>query len=86
MLIARTGAEALRVSKRHKGPIHALVTDLRMPEMSGLELIEALRAERPQTRSLLVTATEIELDETPVLLKPFTGDDLVAAVQDLLRE
>jgi PAS domain S-box-containing protein len=44
---ARHGADALLVWSEHRGAIGAVVTDLRMPELGGRELVARLHAERP---------------------------------------
>src|SRR4029079_17706177 len=40
---ARHGADALDIARRYHGPIHLLLTDVVMPEMSGPELVSRLR-------------------------------------------
>src|SRR5579864_4553539 len=35
LLVASSGPEALRLTKRHAGPIHLLITDVVMPQMGG---------------------------------------------------
>ena len=42
ILEAPHGAAALEISQRHEGPIHLMVTDVVMPQMSGRELAEQL--------------------------------------------
>jgi CheY-like chemotaxis protein len=49
----RTAEEALR--ETDLAPVDLVVTDLRLPEMSGLELIARLRQTRPAMRAILVT-------------------------------
>lgn len=54
VLTVRSGPEALQVMRSHE--IAVLLTDQRMPGMSGVELIEKVRAEYPDTIRMLVTA------------------------------
>ena len=54
VLTAQNGAEALETMRRHE--VAVLLTDQRMPGMSGVELIEKVRAEYPDTIRMLVTA------------------------------
>lgn len=49
----RSAEEALREMDR--GPVDLVVTDLRLPEMSGLELIARIRQTHPRMRAILVT-------------------------------
>lgn len=54
---AASGPEALATVERARpGPVDALVTDLRMPGMDGLELLEQVRSARPETSVVLLTA------------------------------
>ncbi len=71
--------EALVQAERHEGPIHLLLTDVVMPDMSGPQLYEELAKTRPETKILYMsgyTATMVarhgKLDERfPFLPKPF---------------
>lgn len=51
-LEASNGQEALSVIERHAGAIDLLLTDVVMPQMSGKELTERVRAVRPQIKVL----------------------------------
>lgn len=71
--------------------VDVLVTDYRMPDMNGRELITALRAQRPRLKALMVTGcppTDGEnrewWDEQPHLAKPFSTRSLQKAVVDLI--
>jgi CheY-like chemotaxis protein/predicted regulator of Ras-like GTPase activity (Roadblock/LC7/MglB family) len=49
----RSAEEALHEMER--GPVDLVVTDLRLPEMTGLELIARIRQTHPSMRAILVT-------------------------------
>ncbi|MDB5049709.1 MAG: domain S-box protein [Fibrobacteres bacterium] len=55
VLEARHGGEAILISQRHKGPIHMLLTDMVMANMSGKELAEHLKPLRPEMRVLFIS-------------------------------
>lgn len=90
--IAHSGEEALEVLER--SPVDLLVTDLRMPGISGLDLIRWVRASSPRTRTILITAygdDEVEaeahrLEAYRYITKPFDMADFTRAVQEALRE
>jgi PAS domain S-box-containing protein len=92
LLVAASGADAVRVAQRHAGPIHLLITDVVMPQMSGRETAERLKAMRPDLHVLYVsgyTETTIvrggKLDTCEIFLqKPFTPQALMRQVRDLL--
>ena len=77
---ARSGEEALEVLDGSE--VYLLVTDLRMPGLSGLELIRWVREASPQTRTILITAysdNEVEaearrLEAYRYITKPLRGD------------
>jgi signal transduction histidine kinase/ActR/RegA family two-component response regulator len=93
--MASNGREALQ--RLERDPAFDLVfTDLRMPEMGGDGLVEALRARLPHLveRVLLTTGDvaapaadeAIRASGRPCLPKPFNVRELVAAIERLLRE
>ncbi len=92
VLEAEHGAAALELLRRHFGPVHAVVSDVAMPVMSGRELAERLPESHRGVPVLLISGhTEDELvqrglfDGRQVLLpKPFMPEQLVAAVQALV--
>jgi two-component system, chemotaxis family, chemotaxis protein CheY len=88
---AKNGQQALEMLQTHKP--HIVVTDLNMPLMSGLDFIEAARAE-PEGQGvpilLLTSETAGSLHErarriraTGWLPKPLDGPRLLALVADL---
>ena len=51
---AYSGAEAIEILQNH--PIHILLTDVRMPDMNGVELCRAARKIHPNLIMMLMTA------------------------------
>ncbi|MBI4576862.1 MAG: response regulator, partial [Planctomycetes bacterium] len=92
VLEAASGAEALLISERHGGTIHLLVTDVVMPHMSGRELFERLRSERPEMRTLFMSGHSDEViahhgvggEGLRLLEKPFSREALQAKVREVL--
>jgi CheY-like chemotaxis protein len=90
--IAHSGEEALEVLNHSS--VDLLVTDLRMPGISGLELMRWVRASSPQTRTILITAygdDEVKaeanrLEAYRYITKPFNVADFTEAVQEALRD
>ena len=85
VLAAADGQEALDTVRMVGDEIAALVTDIRMPRLDGLELAAQLRAmdEPPPLLfvSGLVGGRELS---GPFLAKPFRPEALLAAVQRLV--
>jgi len=92
VLVAVGGAEALALAERHDGPIHLLLTDVVMPEMSGRELMRRLIERRPDVQVLYMSGYADEaiarhgvLDPgTAFMQKPFTPGVLARRVRDVL--
>ena len=72
-------------------PVQLALVDWNMPEMSGIELVEAVRAD-PSFASLriVMVTTETELSQVTkaleagadeYLMKPFTRDDVVGKLE-----
>ena len=93
VLEAGNGVEALEVSGRHTGEeIHLLLTDVVMPLMSGGELADRLRTDRPNIKVLLMSGYRADLntqqgvskEASKFLPKPFGPQDLVRRAQKVL--
>jgi PAS domain S-box-containing protein len=92
VLSAGSPSAALEVARRHAGPIHLLLTDVVMPEMSGRDLADRLVQSRPGLKILYMSGYTDDaivhhgvLDPgTALLQKPFTPDRLTRMVGDLL--
>src|SRR5579884_2479441 len=92
VLAARNGADALRVAEVHATRIHLIVSDVRMPQMGGTELIEVVRRWWPGLRCLMVSGypdfafrvAAFGATPTAFLRKPFSVDELAACVRELL--
>jgi PAS domain S-box-containing protein len=94
VLAAKSGPEALQIGREHKGPIHMLIADVIMPQMSGRELVERFSRTHPDTRILYVsgyadqeiTHEGILAPGTNFLPKPFTVEDLTRKVREILDD
>ena len=53
LLFANSGKEALQILSEHE--VHVIVTDMRMPEMSGLELLRAVKEKYPKIVRLVLS-------------------------------
>lgn len=84
ILDASGPTEALSIEQSHRKQIHLLISDVIMPEMSGPELAQRLKASRPQMPVLYVSGytmdaipdSSIAQTEIELLTKPFTPDEL----------
>ena len=92
VLTAATPALALSLSEKHSDRIHALITDVVMPGMSGRDLANHLAKQRPGLRCIFMsgyTANVIAhhgvLDEgVDFLAKPFSRDQLIRKLREAL--
>jgi two-component system, cell cycle sensor histidine kinase and response regulator CckA len=92
VLKARHGQEALMICRRHLRPIHLLLTDVVMPQMTGPELAQRLMLSHPDLKVLYISGytSEALLERnvtapgTAFLQKPFTPAALARAVREVL--
>jgi CheY-like chemotaxis protein len=87
VLTARDGIEALEVLQR--SPVHAVVSDLRMPRMDGDALAAEVTARWPAIGMVFMTGySESALRKDlpgPLLQKPFDVADILGALRRVLR-
>lgn len=90
--LAKNGAEALTLFALYRPQL--ITMDLTMPEMDGLEAIEAIIKLNPATRILVVSALAdratairaLKLGAMGFLLKPFTDEQLVSSLLELMSD
>lgn len=93
---AADGQEALSIA--HRTATDAVVADLWMPRLDGIELLKALRRERPGLRVIAISGggagMSLEVATSlarawgaeDVLVKPFDNETLVARLDALLDD
>jgi two-component system response regulator PilR (NtrC family) len=89
--LASTGKEALDLLNKEDFDI--LITDLKMPEMDGIELVKNCLKICPQTSVIIITAhasvesaiEALRMGAFDYILKPFDFDDLLLKVQRLIN-
>jgi two-component system response regulator PilR (NtrC family) len=87
---ASNGAEAFRMHE--KQPFDVVISDIEMPEMRGIELLEQITQRTPETFVLMVTAfgsietavQALRKGAYDYILKPIDFDDLLHRVKKLL--
>jgi signal transduction histidine kinase/ActR/RegA family two-component response regulator len=91
VLEARDGPAALKLLEETVD-LDLLITDIGLPGMSGWQLLEAVRARRPDLKALLTTGYGRNSDpdakagdaNTHLLSKPFTAEALTRTVRELM--
>ncbi len=78
---------AVRFAKEHDGPIHLLVTDIVMPMMNGIHLVERVLPLRPDLKVVFMSAypvSGVSARSDRFVRKPFSGEDLARTVRETL--
>jgi len=89
---AADGKEALEIIAQQ--PVDLVLTDVRMPEMDGIELAKTIQAEFPVTRVIIISGYEefeyareaLRYGVRDYLLKPVDIDQLLDTVQKMKEE
>ena len=93
VLAAKSGEAALELYDKYQGQFDAVFTDIGMPEMSGWELVTAIR-ERSKTVLLAIVSgwadaishqTRSAVNANWVVAKPFDLDRIVAIAQEIAQ-
>lgn len=94
-VVAKDGTEAL--FKMEKQSFQLLITDLKMPKMGGIELIDAIKTKRKKDKKneldfpIIVMSGNLAefkssmalIDDLHILEKPFKEDDLLEILENL---
>ena len=89
---ASSGLEALE--KLEKFPFEILFVDIKMPVMNGIELLEKVKEEYPDTIVIIITAygsietaiKAMKLGASDYLLKPFKPDQLALVMEKIASQ
>jgi len=91
VITAANGAEALALLEGHGRDLRLILTDVVMPVMDGLELLDQLHSRRPDLPVVLMSGT-IDVAKAPLpagvtafLMKPFRLEQLLAVIGNALR-
>jgi YesN/AraC family two-component response regulator len=88
---ANSGKEALEIMKEHE--VHVIVTDMRMPEMTGLQLLKIVNEQYPMTVKVVLSgytqlpqilATINQVDIFKFITKPWENDDMELVIKKSL--
>lgn len=92
LLLAESGAQALELLEQHH--VHVVISDMKMPQMSGAELLEQVAMKYPETFRVVLTGyADIESTIKAVnqgkihryMQKPWDNQELVASVEEGLE-
>ena len=91
VVVAEDGRQA--VAALEKRPVDLLITDIHMPDMTGIEVLRAAREVSPDVAGIMVTAfasTETAIEALRMgaydyIHKPFNVDELKIVVRDALE-
>lgn len=87
---AGNGYEAIR--KMEEQPVDLVITDIRMPDMDGLQLLQYIYEEMPRTKVILISGYEdfhyarkaLSFQAKGYVLKPIDTDELLEIVDRIL--
>ncbi len=90
--IARDGQDALEIIQKNSFDI--VITDIHMPRMGGMQLIEFLNKSLPEVDIVAITGHSMDYTYTDVvksgasdfIIKPFSFDELEAKLRRIARE
>lgn len=93
LAVVSVGSAEEALEQLARRPFDLVVTDLRMPGMDGLELMQQVKETHPHTRTILITAygsEEVEaearrLESASYLTKPFPVTAFTQAVEQALQ-
>jgi len=85
---AKDGNDALNQFKLNSNKFNIIVSDIVMPEMSGIQLVRYIRIIRPDIPAIFITGYDSEIKKPEVitnccvLKKPFLINDLVQKIRE----
>ncbi|MCD6293112.1 MAG: response regulator [Deltaproteobacteria bacterium] len=93
LLVAGSGSQALEIMARQ--PVSLVISDQRMPEMSGLELLSVVKEKYPETIRIVLTGyAEMDVVVKAInqgevyrfFTKPWNNDELLQTIREVLQK
>ena len=89
--IARNGKEAL--ARTDDNQYHLIITDMKMPEVTGMDLLKSVKSKCPETFVVVLTAygtvenavEAMKLGAYDYLMKPCTADEIEMLVERVIQ-
>ena len=90
VMLAKNGVEGLKMASEERFDL--VLTDLKMPDMDGIEVLRIIKEKWPETAVIIVTGYQtvdtavkaIKLGAYDYIEKPFTPDSLISAVAEAM--
>lgn len=93
VITSNSSTEAIQIIKENKGKIHALISDVKMPEMTGIQMIEQVKDYLEGVPCFLLTGYDNHEDVNKALQekqvqklfkKPFSYNDIIETLKEHL--
>jgi DNA-binding NtrC family response regulator len=91
--LARSGQEAVELYSRHRGDIGLVLLDVQMPQMSGPQVLQALRQLDPNVRCCFMSGEAnssvddlLALGALAFFRKPFSLTEVIGTLDELLSQ
>ncbi len=92
VVVTSRGDEAIELLEKENFDI--VLTDLKMPDMDGLEVLKTIKQKWPDIQVIIITGygtistavQAIKLGAYEYIEKPFTPEDILKVVREALRE
>ena len=89
--LAESASGAIRLMEQH--PVDIVVADLKMPGMSGMELLERIKASNPRVEVIIMTGyasvssavQAMKLGAFDYIVKPFSAEEMKLLIQRLVE-
>ena len=89
--LAESASGAIRLMEQH--PVDIVVADLKMPGMSGMELLERIKASSPRVEVIIMTGyasvlsavQAMKLGAFDYIVKPFSAEEMKLLIQRLVE-
>jgi len=91
-ITANNGARALEIIERNE--VDIVISDIKMPGMSGLELLKKVKAGRPETFVIMITGygsikdaiQSIKYGAFHYIIKPLVMDDFIVQIREITEQ